>query len=322
MRKLTTEQKAKAYDEAIKRAKALYDSHQPISGNNVIIDNIFPELRESEEEERTINCIGMCLTDANEQRFKDYGTTLKDCLAWLKKQGEKESNKMHIWKHWKDGICGNGEGKLIYLIKDGNDYNLSSCLGFECDYIELSELDKLLSEKQGGQRDSDVKDYNSIDPYFLKPTNKIEPKFHEGEWVFIEEVKGYKNGPFQIKTVDSFGYSFDEYHTIPFMYEELLSKWTIQDAKEGDVLVNRYNNPFIFKGLLDRFHPDCPVAYGGIHNDKMFSISSGEGWWTDAEVYPATQKRRDLLFQKMHEAGYMWDSESKQFLSFKSRTKC
>jgi hypothetical protein len=34
-------------------------------------------------------CIGMCLTDVNEQRFKDYGTNLKECLAWLEKQGEK-----------------------------------------------------------------------------------------------------------------------------------------------------------------------------------------------------------------------------------------
>lgn len=34
-------------------------------------------------------CIGMCLTDINEQRFKDYGTNLKECLAWLEKQGEK-----------------------------------------------------------------------------------------------------------------------------------------------------------------------------------------------------------------------------------------
>ena len=38
--------------------------------------------------ENIINCIGMCLTDANEQRFKDYDTTLKDCLVWLEKQGE------------------------------------------------------------------------------------------------------------------------------------------------------------------------------------------------------------------------------------------
>ena len=36
----------------------------------------------------------MCLTDANEQRFKDYGTNLKDCLAWLEKKKEKKLN----WK--------------------------------------------------------------------------------------------------------------------------------------------------------------------------------------------------------------------------------
>lgn len=35
------------------------------------------------------DCIGMCLTDVNEQRFKDYGTNLRDCLAWLEKQGKK-----------------------------------------------------------------------------------------------------------------------------------------------------------------------------------------------------------------------------------------
>ena len=33
------------------------------------------------------SCIGMCLTDADEQRFKDYNTSLKDCLNWLKNQG-------------------------------------------------------------------------------------------------------------------------------------------------------------------------------------------------------------------------------------------
>ena len=36
--------------------------------------------------ENIINCIGMYLTDANEQRFKVYDTNLKDCLAWLEKQ--------------------------------------------------------------------------------------------------------------------------------------------------------------------------------------------------------------------------------------------
>ena len=38
----------------------------------------------SEEDERIKSCIGLALTDVDEQRFKDFGTTLKDCLAWLK----------------------------------------------------------------------------------------------------------------------------------------------------------------------------------------------------------------------------------------------
>ena len=66
-----------------------------------------------------------------------------DVYEWLEKQGE-EPRKVSIWKHWKDGIAGNAEGKQIYLTKIGNTYNISSCLSFECDYIELSDLDNLI----------------------------------------------------------------------------------------------------------------------------------------------------------------------------------
>ena len=48
-----------------------------------------PELRESEDE-RIRKCICMALTDVDEQRFKDFGTTLKDCLAYLERQKEQK----------------------------------------------------------------------------------------------------------------------------------------------------------------------------------------------------------------------------------------
>ena len=38
----------------------------------------------SEEDERIKSCIGLALTDVDEQRFKGFRTTLKDCLNWLK----------------------------------------------------------------------------------------------------------------------------------------------------------------------------------------------------------------------------------------------
>lgn len=87
---------------------------------------------------------------------------MKKYLTWKKKQGEQKPKKVSIWKHWKDGIAGNGEGKLVYLVKSGNTYRLSSCLSFECDYIELSDLDKLYVEKQGSKEEN-LKEHNICD---------------------------------------------------------------------------------------------------------------------------------------------------------------
>ena len=94
-----------------------------------------------------------------------------------------------------------------------------------------------------------------------------------------------------------------------------LRLWTVRDAKDGDALVYGHDKmPFIFKGLLDKFHPECPVAYCGIGNDGTFVINTCDGWWTDEKVQPATKEQRDLLFQKMKEAGYEWDPHTKKII--------
>jgi hypothetical protein len=88
MKELSIEEKAKAYDERLEKAQKWYDINTN-KGYKSIFEDIFPELKESEDE-RIMRCIGMCLTDANEQRFIDYNISLKDCLDWLEKQGEKD----------------------------------------------------------------------------------------------------------------------------------------------------------------------------------------------------------------------------------------
>ena len=83
--------------------------------------------------------------------------------------------------------------------------------------------------------------------------------------------------------------------------------------KDGDILVCKEDKkPFIFKGFLDKFHPDCPVAYCGIDIKDTFAVSPGDGWWTDGEVQFATKEQSDYLFQKMHEAGYEWNPDTKK----------
>ena len=69
----------------------------------------------------------------------------------------------------------------------------------------------------------------------------------------------------------------------------------------------------MFKGLLDNKYKSCPSAYFGINEDDRFIVASEFYWWTDnIDVKPATKEQRDLLFSKMKEAGYEWDSEKKE----------
>ena len=140
MKELTIEQKAKAYDRALEIAKAWCKlDNNDLSNDD--LKTIFPELKESKDE-RIRKAIISGMTALKEQGKETFAAIhIDDCIVWLEKQGT--PNQTSIWKHWKDGIAGNGEGELIYLVKYGHTYSLSSCLCFECDYIELSELDKL-----------------------------------------------------------------------------------------------------------------------------------------------------------------------------------
>jgi len=131
------------YEQAIEDIKKIKDANKD---NKELVDFIeykYPELKDSEDEKIRKELIKY-LERRLHTSFNQEAKICKDGIAWLKKQGTKESKKTSIWNHWKDGIAGNGEGKLIYLIKDGDDYSLSSVLGHECDYILLSDLDKLL----------------------------------------------------------------------------------------------------------------------------------------------------------------------------------
>ena len=77
MKELTIEEKAKAYDEAIERAKKIY--------GNGIIERIFPELKEVDDERIKKNCIHFL-----ELQKQHHAATfeIEECIAWLEKQGK------------------------------------------------------------------------------------------------------------------------------------------------------------------------------------------------------------------------------------------
>lgn len=132
------------YDKLVESIKKLQETNPSDEGiQNWVKDNV-PELRESEDER-----IRKALIEFFESQDDNTTYSLvpkKEILAWLERQGTPK--QVSIWKHWKGGIAGNGEGEPIYLIKAGGTYRISSVLGSECDYIKLSELDNLMLEKQ------------------------------------------------------------------------------------------------------------------------------------------------------------------------------
>jgi len=288
------------------------------------------------------------------------GVDISSWISWLEKQGEQKSKKVSIWKHWKDGIAGNGEGEPMFLIKNHNTYSLSSCLAFECDYIELSELDKLMLEKQGEQKSTiDIQNltwediekiedfidlvrhenpngigaknfYTDVLERFLdekqvkqKPINDtdeeivevlkntsildmVEPKFKVGDWVVRGNIKA------QILDVQEQYYvgidtNGNDFTSSRFLSDDKIHLWTIQDAKDGDVL-QLGDVTVIFKEFIG--NEDCK-CYCSVCNGVFKVPTKDESYGTTNSI-PATKEQRDLLFQKMKEAGYEWDDEKKE----------
>jgi len=87
--------------------------------------------------------------------------------------------------------------------------------------------------------------------------------------------------------------------------------WTIQDAKDGDVLVSRNDNPFIYNGNIEF---SAAGAYVGISQDGKIRLDMfpSKGWTNIKDVKPATKEQYDLLFQKIKEIGYEWDKKKKE----------
>ena len=85
MKELSIQEKAQLYDEAIERAKKIYD--------NRTTEEIFPELKESEDE-KIKNAILNHLKKMRGNSQDDVcGVHVEDAIDWLEKQGKKSSWK-------------------------------------------------------------------------------------------------------------------------------------------------------------------------------------------------------------------------------------
>jgi len=144
----------------------------------------------------------------------------------------------------------------------------------------------------------------------------LEPKFHEGDWIIGDNtvhqvktvIKNVSNGKYAYDLIDG-GY-------ISTSHEGDYHLWTIQDAKDGDVLATK-DEIFIYSGRVDAIGRVC--SHCGIYktyNELCFTKSC----FPYKKSYPATKEQRALLFQKMKEAGYEWDAEKKELKKIEQKS--
>jgi len=284
MKELSTEEKARRYDEAIAVAKSNYETIMQMNNDCTFakegivntFHHIFPELKETIDGEKIrktlIENFKWFGDNYPEAKWgKDNDLLVKNIIAWLEKQGEQEEP---TWSEY-------------------DDIHYNKCLSY---------LESISPRKE------DIEWFKSIRSKWYHSEDQInnvaEPKFHEGDWIVQENIGVYK-----VIEVCKSWYEVvdnkDKHYSIGFDKEYMCHLWTIKDAKDGDVLVYE-EEIFMIKSyaLWNKIVYHCWYGGGILHIHSIYDYLEREDF---DKVHPATKEQRDILFQKMIEENAMID---------------
>lgn len=147
-----------------------------------------------------------------------------------------------------------------------------------------------LLEKQGEQKSAD----------------KIEPKFHKGQWIACNGLNtaliiDIVDDKYEVEFFDgNKGFTYIGY------VDRLFHLWTIQDAKDGDVLA-AHECYVVFKEI-DGLNIKCYCTYHylgfkpGLYRDTVQNKNA---------FLPATKEQHDAMMKAMNDAGYEWNAKTK-----------
>ena len=283
----------KKYEEALERARDML-SYKELRREDM--EYLFPELKESEDEKirNWLEELIEAMPD-NSIEFKDVKRI--DVLHWLEKQGEQKPTWSEEDEHkTKDTIYFLDTAKKHYA----STVELESCIDW------IKSLKGRVQVTKGKSAPEAVKEEKSDNE------NKVEPKFKVGDFIVYDYCRG------RVVELTNDAYLLDTGQGIPFSHGHNVHRWTIQDAKDGDVLISELCDSIIlFKGIEDnniQFHCDYDFSDINVPGDR-FAVNNSQHYGSveDSEdFHPATNEQRDTLFAKMKEAGYEWDDEKKE----------
>lgn len=141
----------------------------------------------------------------------------------------------------------------------------------------------------------------------------VKPKPKVGDWVVFNNNH---NSVYQIGEIRDSYYKLTHTHggsmPLPFSQGNFLRPWSIEDAKDGDVLAA--DECYVIFKEIDGLNIKCYCTYHYMGFNPSFHIDTLQN---KTAFNPATKEQRDLLFKKMKEAGYEWDGDKKELRKIK-----
>ena len=160
-------------------------------------------------------------------------------------------------------------------------------------------------EKQGEQKQDPCEHCKDC----VKNADKVEPKFHQGDWIVFNGlvllIKEVVPGYYRTISIGGIPNSYD------WDIDNLARLWTIQDAKDGDVL-QLGEVTVIFKKYIGQ--EKC-ICYCSISEDGGFEIPIENGEdniYGCTDTTPATKEQREQLEKAMADARYTFDFDKKE----------
>ena len=233
---MTQKEKAIAYDKALKVANKYKDTQIMFSS---IQDEMFPELKESEDE-RIRKALIRYFTLSDEHAYNEAcGVSYRDIVAWLEKQSRNPYSGVsfeyndNVW-----GMCARDNGVDILFNK--------------------KLIQHISGEKQGKQN----------------PVDKSEPKFKQGDWIIFNglvlRVGGVSGGFYVTTSKDGITNGYD------WSIDNAARLWTIADAKDGDVLAVE-DMVFIYKRILSNHVVSYCTLYHDNFDHFVYGRTCHEG---------------------------------------------
>ena len=168
-------------------------------------------------------------------------------------------------------------------------------------------------------------DYRGLIPKGLALETPIEPKFKVGDWV----VDKHYLKTYQVFSIDNSEHNYIVYSCKPLFntnsdwpcfHEDMIRLWTIQDANDGDMLEFGDHGRLVV-GIASYVNKTTgKVDVNCLLENNNFKVGIYYNLDT-IKPHPATKEQRDLLFQKMKDAGYEWDDEMKELKKIEPKFK-